>query len=121
MVGRCKISAEAAAGDPEGFAVPLAWGEFERLPVRAANQLAVQIDALGTSPDMVVLSIGHASPPIVTGTEEQQIERWRQIKEVPVQPVARVSVSIGRLKEWAALLHQTVAKLEERERGEAQP
>jgi hypothetical protein len=89
--------------------------------VRAANQLAVQIDSLGSRPDLVVLSIGHASPPILQGTDAQQREAIGHITEVSVQPVARVSVSIGRLKEWAELLRQTVDQLEDIERSEGEP
>ena len=70
---------------------------------------------------MIVLPIGHATPPILVGTVEQQSEAVGRIKDVEVQPVAKVSVSIGRLKEWTALLQQTLAKLEEFERGGEKP
>jgi hypothetical protein len=85
---------------------------LERTPVLAANQLAVQVDTLGTTPDQVVLAIGHASPPVLVGTEDEQRVALNRIGEVSVMPVARVSVSVGRLKEWAKLLTQTAEKLE---------
>ena len=100
------------------MAIPLTWGDISKVPVLAANQLAVQVDALGTKPDLVILTIGHASAPVLTGTDEQKRAAAELIHRVEVQPLARISLSVGRLKEWAALLQTTADKLDEIQRGE---
>lgn len=115
---RCTISSQPEPEDQDSLAIPLTWGDTSRVPVLAANQLAVQVDALGTKPDLVIITIGHASAPVLVGTDEQKREAAERIREVEVQPLARVSLSVGRLKQWAALLQTTADKLDEVPRGE---
>jgi hypothetical protein len=66
----------------------------------------------------VILTIGHASAPVLIGTDEQKREAAERIRQVEVQPLARISLSVGRLKEWATLLQTTADKLDEIQRGE---
>jgi hypothetical protein len=99
-------------------AIPLTWGDVSRLPVLAANQLAVQVDALGPKPDLVVMTVGYAVAPIFSGSEEQRQEKLEQTSEVEIQPLARFSMSMGRLREWADLLQTTADRLEELHREE---
>ncbi|MDY7085969.1 MAG: hypothetical protein SYR96_12770 [Actinomycetota bacterium] len=96
----------------------MTWGDVKGLPVLAANQLAVQVDSLDTEPDLVVLTVGHVVPPIISGAEEQRLAQVEQIKEVVVQPLARFSVSPGRLREWVDLLRTTADRIEEMQREE---
>lgn len=97
--------------------MPVIWSKLETLPVLAANQLLAQVDSLGLEPDMVLLTVGHVSPPVVVGSDEQQRAHYAEIKNVAVEPVVRLSISVGRLKEWSALLVQTLAKIEEQKHG----
>ena len=112
------IIAEPDPGGVEPVGIPLVWGTAGEAPVYAANQLAVQVDALGDRPDLVILSLGHASAPILVGPGDRQREQLVKVKEVEVRVVARVSVSVGRLKEWAALLNRTIDALESQEGGQ---
>jgi hypothetical protein len=112
------ISSQPDPEDQETLVVPVTWGDVEALPVLAANQLAVQVDSLGTRPDLVVLTVGHVVPPIISGPEEQRLAQVEQITEVVVQPLARFSLSPGRLREWADLLRTTADRFEEMQREE---
>jgi hypothetical protein len=97
----------------EKHSLRLSWAEAANLSTQAANQLLVQVD-LGPNqqPDMVILTIGHAGPPVVLGSRDEQIEQLSKISEVPVKPVIRVSVSLQRLREWAELLNGTLDKID---------
>lgn len=78
----------------------------------AANQLLVQVDAAGERPDTFILTVGHASPPAVLGTPEEQLEQLRQYDAIPVQGLVRVSLSRARLAEWVQLLVETLKRTE---------
>lgn len=115
---RCTISAQPDPEDRELVAIPLTWGDVSRMPVLTANQLAVQVDALGAKPDLVVLTVGHVVAPILSGSEEQRQDALERTTEVTIQPLARFSLSVGRLREWADLLQATADRFEEMQREE---
>jgi hypothetical protein len=102
------ITAQNQQISEEAFELPLRWGSGESLPVLAANQVLLQVDAAAGQPDMALLTFGHASLPPVTGTPEQQREQIANISEVVVQPLVRLSLSPRRLKELADLLQRTL-------------
>jgi hypothetical protein len=102
------ITAQNEPTSEESFEIPLIWGSGESLPVLATNQVLLQVDAAAGQPDMVLLTFGHASPPPVSGTPEQQRERMAKISEVVVQPVVRLSLSPRRLKEVVDLLQRNL-------------
>ena len=107
------ISTQPQDPPPDALQLPVEWTGVDAAPVLTANQLLVQADAPAGVPESFLLTIGMASPPPVTGTPEQQLEALRNYSAVPVRPIARISLTPGRLREWAALLQATVARLDE--------
>jgi len=100
-------------GSAESYSIPLVWRGVELLQVMAANQLLVQVDMAGVDPDMILLTIGHASPPPVIGTVEEQAARLQEVNEVEIQPIVRLAISERRLSEWVTLLQQTRIRLDD--------
>lgn len=93
---------------PQRRSIPLDWSGASSLPVLAANQLLVQLDIQNDGHlAELILTIGHASPPPITGTPEEQAEKAKEVKSVAVTPLARVSLASGRLDEWIDLLVNT--------------
>lgn len=107
------ISTQPQEPPVDAFQLQLEWSGVDAAPVLTANQLLVQADATGAVPENFLLTIGMASPPPVTGTPEEQREQLRDYQTVPVRPIARISVTPGRLREWVTLLQATVARLDE--------
>jgi hypothetical protein len=70
------------------------------------------MDAVGTTADSILLTFGHASPPAVTGTPEEQAAQMAKYSEVPVRPLVRISMTPRRLRELVNLLNRTVEQLE---------
>lgn len=92
--------------------LPLDWSSVTDLPVLAANQLMIQVDVVGGQADSIVLIIGHASPPPLSGTPDELAAALAEAGPIPVRPIARVSMSRRRLEEWIAALTTAAAKLE---------
>ena len=95
---------EDGVGVGEDLNVPLDWSSTTSLPVLAANQLLIQVDVIGGRPDSVILTIGHANMPPVAGTPDEQRRELQKLRAVPVQAVARVSITRARLDEWVDAL-----------------
>jgi hypothetical protein len=62
------------------------------------------VGGLGGRLEELVLTIGHAAPPIVSGNPEEQRQQLAGISEVTVQPLARYAVTRQRLAELIDLL-----------------
>jgi hypothetical protein len=72
-----------------------------------ANQALVQIvPNRGQQPEEVVLSFGYLAPPMITGNEQQRRLAAQKLKDIPVQPVVRISFSRQRLGELIEVLNQ---------------
>jgi hypothetical protein len=96
--------------------VPVTWGDVSELPVLASNQFAVQVDVDSAGqPDSLILTFGHAGPPIVSGTAEEIRTQTEKISQVTVQPLMRLQISIKRAAEFSAVLQRTLAILLPRE------
>ncbi len=77
--------------------VPLSWQGLEDLPVLAVNQFVVQIDSPDGSPEQILVAVGHAAPPVVLGSAEEQQAAIAGLDMVPVKPLARFSLSRNRV------------------------
>jgi hypothetical protein len=88
------------------------WDGLDALPVLASNQALMQIDAVGATADSVLLTFGHASPPPIIGTPEEQASQMAEISEVAVRPLVRLSMSPRRLRELVSLLNRSLEQLE---------
>jgi hypothetical protein len=100
------VSDDSAPGKMS-IQVPLVWGNLDKLPVLAANQFLVQVSA-GPSPeyDEILLTAGHAAPPVLLGSQEQQETAARQVTNVQVTPIGRYSVSRANLAALASVVNQ---------------
>jgi hypothetical protein len=90
-----------------GITVKTVWPDsINALPVLSANQFIAQVSGLSGKIDEVILTFGHAVPPVLLGDDAN--ERLAGLDQVEVRPLARFSVSRDRIQEFAALL-QTVS------------
>lgn len=82
--------------------------EFD-LPVRSANQFAVQLsNGPDGVPEQALLAAGFVAPPLLTGTPESQLEQVRSITELQVTPIALMAMSRARVQELITALTQTL-------------
>ena len=84
--------------------LPVRWVETEKVPILMANQFLVQIDVASDRPDQIVLAIGQVTSPPVLGTIEEKRTQLEELSQVPVQTLARYSVTPARLVELIKLL-----------------
>lgn len=85
-------------------ALTVRWTGVEEIPIHTANQFLVQVDAIGDRPDQLVLAVGQVTPPPVLGTDQEKLEQMRTLEYVQVLPLARYSITPGRLRELIDLL-----------------
>jgi len=84
-----------------------------------ANQFLVQIDVASDRPDQIVLAIGQVTSPPVLGTVEEKRAQLEAISQVPVQTLARYSVTPARLGELIKLLENVQRAFDALESEEA--
>jgi hypothetical protein len=93
------------------------WQGVDDVPVLAANQIVVQLDSPGGRPEHILLTFGHAAPPIIIGSPEEQQIALSDTKTVPIKPLARFSMSPSRVRDLIRILEESVhnfdARLEE--------
>lgn len=80
---------------PKQLQVQLDWSAANDLPMFYATSFAVSL--LG--PDEILLAIGQALPPLLTGTPEQIDKKAAQLKSIPVNPGAKLVLSTVHLQE----------------------
>ena len=96
------------------------WPEiFPSGPVPFANQVVCQIASEPSgAPGEILVSIGYASAPLITGPGQEQEEQMRSITHVPISLVARFAMSRDRAVELQGALAATIAAWDE---GARQP
>ena len=57
----------------------------------------MQIDSPDGSPEQILMAVGHAAPPVVLGSAEEQQSAMADLDMVPVKPLARFSLSRSRV------------------------
>lgn len=92
----------------------LIWpGIDEAGPIVSANQLLVQPGAVVSgSLEELILTFGHAAPPVVLGDAQEQQLSLSALSVVPVRTLVRLSVSPARLREFSEMLMRTCDELE---------
>ena len=103
---------EATEGAVE---IPLIWVGADDLQVLAVNQWLLQHDSRAGEYFLVG---GILTPPVVLGSLEAQREHMLNLGYVPVQAVARFSLSGHRLRELRDLLDRAVRALEQGKLGD---
>lgn len=93
--------------------VQVAWVGLEESTPAATNMFISQVDSRGES---VILTFGFTSPPILSGTPQQNAQTLRELPFVQARPVARVTVTRSLLKEVVAALQTSDTQLEQVER-----
>lgn len=95
---------DTAIGHPEAKQVRLRWPN-ETEPIAVANQFAVQLSpAPDGGPEAVILIIGQAAPPLLSGTPEEQAADLESMTEVPVVVLSRVSLARGQVDQLMGIL-----------------
>lgn len=82
------------------------------LPAFAINQMSVQV-AGSDGPDEVIVLLGHAAGPVLSGDDEERQEQAAALMTVQVQPVFRMSLTPSRLREFVNLLQTVVRAIDE--------
>ena len=104
---------QPSSSELKGRGVPMLWVGVDETPVAIANQLLVQVDfAEGGSPDTAILTFGYVTPPVIVGSPDDQERQIESLTHVAIRPVARVSLTPRRLREWVELLDRTIAQIE---------
>jgi len=78
------------------------------LPLLYANAFILQF----TSEGAFILSVGQGIPPIVSGTDEEQLQKLMQIKEIPGKTVARIVLTPGKLIELAQVFAMAAERIQ---------
>lgn len=88
----------------------VSWAAFEGLPAMTANQFLVQIvpSASGDESAEILLNIGFLAPPTITADADAMRKFSEEgvppFMEIPVQAIARISISPARTEELHALI-----------------
>lgn len=90
------------------IALPVTWPGLEDLPLIYANQFVVSHGA-----GEIFVYIGSITPPLILGTPEEQFNQLQAITEVPAKPVARLALSLDRLRELVNLLQDHLKLIEQ--------
>lgn len=96
--------------DEETLQVPIAWIGLDEQPVTVSNQMLIQHIA----EDEFVLAFGHATPPLLAGSREEQRELLREVSYVPVRTLARFGLTRRRVEELIGVLQVNLARYDAR-------
>jgi hypothetical protein len=106
-----------ATEEPTGegtLRIPLVYVGAEDVPILFVNQFVIQYVQ-----DDFILMLGQMTPPILLGTDEERRAQAEKVAYVPINVVARVAFSRGRLVELIEILQDHLSKCDvqrERER-----
>ena len=101
--------------DPEAATIqlPKAWVKVDESAVLAANDFLLlpgTAKQAGGPLEEYVLIVGHSAAPLLFGTPEEVMEQAKGMDFVPVQTLARFSITPSSLRELARLLSEMEAK-----------
>jgi hypothetical protein len=105
-VGREGYATSVPAGEasPQYQELPLVWVGLEDFQIVYASTFAAQV----VSPDEIVLIVGQATPPLVTGTPAEQAAQMTKVSFVQARPIARFNMSSRILRQLISILQQTL-------------
>ncbi len=90
--------------------LPLVWIEPESVEIAFVNQMVVQRQA-----DEYVLTFGQQTPPMLSGTPDEQLEQAEQLRYVPVRTAVRIGMTTQRLKEFVKVIQGFVERQDQTE------
>ena len=94
--------------DQEQVVLRVLWRGLDDTPVVLANQFVAQHEQ-----DEIFLTIGQLQPPVLLGTDEERLEQARTLSFLPVNTVARLTLTRARLGELIEILQTHAAKYDE--------
>jgi hypothetical protein len=99
------------------LAVEARWVGLETTPIALANQAVGQVNA-----GEIIVTFGQVVPPPLIGDPEDRMRQMEGIEFLPIVPVARLTMTIGRLRAFKQTLEETIdiyerQALEEEEHG----
>lgn len=104
---------EPSPEELEARQIPIVWVGVDDLPVPLVNQLIGLVQ-----PNEVFLTFGTLVPPaIMAETLEERRAQAEAIPFVQVKPVARLGLTPDRLREFIAILQQTLTNYEAQSRS----
>ena len=102
LMGHCVPGGTMATENPPEL--PISWVGFDELPIVFANQIMIQ----STGPREIVLIFGQVANPPTAGTQEEQLAQLGEIPFVPIRPLARLGMTLDRLREFLAAMQAQV-------------
>ncbi|HYM63244.1 MAG TPA: hypothetical protein VES61_01060 [Gaiellaceae bacterium] len=99
--------AEEASG--EEVQVPVVWVGVEEAPILYANAFISQFDLK----EGFIITAGQMTPPPLTGTPEEILEKAKELSYVPVRVAARLALTHTQMIELAQSLQANLEQFEE--------
>ncbi len=94
--------------------IPVIWPNAQDLPVLVTNTVVSQLSSGPDGrPEECIVTLGHAPPPIILGSAEEQDVALRALGAVSAQAHVRVSLNRARLQELIGVLSQSAAQWDE--------
>jgi hypothetical protein len=81
----------------------LAW-PVETGPALFVNNATIQWDAEGVA----YLTFYQATPPVVMGTPEEQLEKFKQLEHIEARPIVKLALTRDLVKKLSNLLSRTL-------------
>ena len=100
----------AESNEPKS--VRLTWADSSALPILSADELSIMFGREGE----FIVTIGQASPPILSGSPQEQQAETERLGSFPVRPLARYGVTRARLEAFVAALQSNLKRHDEHER-----
>jgi hypothetical protein len=95
-----------AEGEPERVSIPVVYIGTDDQPILFVNQFAVQHQQ-----NEFVITVGQFQTPIILGeTDEEKLQRARELAFVPIKVVARLGLTRARIGELIEALQANVAR-----------
>jgi hypothetical protein len=100
--------------ESEPVEVPMAWAGLDGIDTRTANQFLITPDP---HDDLMYLTVGLVSAPVFMGSEDEQLQQFRDLKYVTVRPLGRFALTRQRARQLADLLNESLARYDDSEPG----
>jgi hypothetical protein len=93
---------------PDEVELPIVWIDVEEQPLPFANQFASQFQG-----NEMFLTFGRITPPIIIGPDDVRRQQIEALQFVQVIPVARVAMTVDRMRQLVDVLQRNIAMYEE--------
>ena len=94
--------------------VPLAWTGLDSLDALTANEFLITPDA---HDDLLHLTVGFVSPPVLMGSDDEQMQQLRDLRYVTVRALGRFALTHDRARRLADILNESLERYNKSARG----